>query len=206
MLPALSYAQSIYNSTSKHFDFLGVSWGFRCGGVLVSTHNWHWPNSEQGNVTVSLTNPRGPLSPMHGNPLQRNYVHTQTNPHSRRQMKTFLTKRLFPYSSPRQCTLRGRKLVASSRTWGSSRIDTDNDAEATHCPPFLTAAVGTLSTGYLNSTRSADEQAHLDSRRLRNCHRVASGSGRHVARDLSRLLAALTGADLDGDMNAARRA
>lgn len=120
MLPALSYAQSIYNSTPKHFNFLGVSWGFRCGGVLVATHNWHWPSSEQGNVTVSLTNLRGPIVPHAREPLQRNYVHTQTNPHFRRQMKVFLTKRLFPHSSPRQCTLRRRKLAASSRTWGSS--------------------------------------------------------------------------------------
>ena len=56
-------------------------------------------------------------------------------------------------------------MAASSLTGGYHCIDTNDDAEAALWPPFLIATMGHIIPhhGYLNSTRPADEQAHLES-------------------------------------------
>lgn len=94
--------------------------------------------------------------------------------------------------------------------WGYQCIGTNDDAEAAHWPPFLIAAVEHIIShyGYLNSTRPAEEQAHLESLVgfvfAIASHQAADATW-HAIRLPTGLLAALTGVDFDGDTNAAHR-
>ncbi|KAL7271108.1 hypothetical protein RUND412_006157 [Rhizina undulata] len=94
--------------------------------------------------------------------------------------------------------------------WGYQCLYTDDDAEVAHWPPFLVASVEHVISkyGYLNDTRSAEEQEHLESL-ISFIFAIASHQAAdatwHGIRLPTGLLHALTGVDFDGDEASAHK-
>lgn len=94
--------------------------------------------------------------------------------------------------------------------WGYQCISNDDSAEAAHWPPFLVASVEHIVSkyGYLNNTRSADEQEHLQGLIAFIFavagHQTADATW-HAIHLPSGFLAALASVDFGGDVAKAHR-